>query len=70
MFIVLFRIKCEKTVEDVNKAFLGVTGDSDWGINTMEDIERLERDGFMEFKYGFMTVYADITIEKRGQKHD
>ena len=60
MFKVLFSTKAEKTVESVNAAFLKETGDSDWGYDTMEDIERAEREGFLEFNDGIMTVYADM----------
>lgn len=60
MYKVLFTEKAERTVESVNSAFLKATGDSDWGYETMEDIERAEREGFLEFKDGNMTVYADM----------
>lgn len=60
MFKVLFTEKAEKTVESVNAAFFKATGESDWGYETMEDIEKAEREGFLEFKDGNMTVYADM----------
>lgn len=60
MYSVLFETNAERTVESVNKAFLRETGESDWGYNTIEDIEKAVRDGFLEFKDGKMTVYADI----------
>lgn len=59
MYKVLFTEKAEKTVESVQAAFKRATGNSDWGYDTMEDIEKSEREGFLEFHGDMMTVYAD-----------
>lgn len=60
MYKKMFEVECtEKTVEAVNAAFLAATGDDDWGYDTMEDIEKAEREGFLEFKNGIMTVFMD-----------
>ena len=60
MYKILFTAKAEKTVESVNAAFLKETGESDWGYETLEDIEKAEQAGFLEFSDGVMTVYADM----------
>ena len=59
-FRLMFETKAERSVESVNEAFLRETGDSDWGYNSLEDIERAERDGFLEFDNGIMRVFADM----------
>lgn len=59
MFKVLLETEAERTVESVNEAFLRETGIADWGYETMEDIEGAEREGFLEFNDGKMTVYVD-----------
>lgn len=60
MFKKLFETEAEKTVESVKAAFERETGDSDWGYDTIESIEKAEREGFLEFNNGLMTVYADM----------
>lgn len=60
MFKILFTEKAQKTVESVQAAFERATGQSDWGYDSIEDIEKAEREGFLEFKDGTMTVYADM----------
>lgn len=60
MFKVLFVEKAQKTVESVQAAFERATGQSDWGYDSIEDIEKAERDGFLEFDGDTMTVYADM----------
>lgn len=60
MYGLLFETKAEKNVESVKEAFLRETGDSDWGYDTIEDIEKSEREGFLEFSNGIMKVYADM----------
>ena len=60
MYKKMFTTKAEKTVESVKDAFLRETGDSDWGYDTMEEIERSECEGFLEFKDGNLTVYMNI----------
>ena len=59
MFKILFEEKAERTVESVNNAFLKATGESDWGYETMNDIEEAEKEGFLDFNDGVMTVYVD-----------
>ena len=60
MYALLFETKAEKNVESVKEAFLRETGNSDWGYETIEDIEKSERQGFLEFSNGIMKVYADM----------
>lgn len=60
MYKVLFKEKAEKTVESVQAAFERATGEKDWGYETLEDIEKAEREGFLEFHGDTMTVYADM----------
>lgn len=59
MFKILFEEKAERTVESVNNAFLKATGERDWGYETMNDIEKAEKEGFLDFNDGVMTVYVD-----------
>ena len=60
MYKKLFKIEyTEKTVEAVNAALLKETGESDWGYDTLEDIEKAEKEGFLEFNNGMMTVFMD-----------
>lgn len=60
MYKKLFEIECtSKTVEAVNAALLAATGESDWGYESIEDIEKAEKEGFLEFKNGMMTVFMD-----------
>ena len=60
MFKLLFETEAEKTVESVNNAFLRETGDMDWGYETIEDIEKSEKEGFLELRDGKIYVYADM----------
>lgn len=60
MYKELFTEKAERTVESVNEAILRATGDSDWCYDSIEDIEKAEREGFLEFHDGEMTVFADM----------
>lgn len=60
MYKKLFEIECtSKTVESVNAAFLAATGESDWRYESIEDIENAEKEGFLEFENGMMTVFMD-----------
>lgn len=59
MYKLLFEAKAEKTVESVNEAFLKETGESDWGYGTMQDIEKAEKAGFLEFNNGMMKVFIE-----------
>lgn len=59
MYKVLFTAKAERTIESVNATIFHETGDPNWTYETMEDIEEAEKAGFLEFKDGNMTVYAD-----------
>ena len=60
MFTLLFETKAEKTVESVNEAFQRETGISDWGYESMDDILKAEKEGFLEFSGNVMKVYADM----------
>ena len=60
MYKLLFETKAEKTLESVNDALLKETGNNDFCYESMEDIERSEREGFLEFEDGCMRVYADM----------
>lgn len=60
MFKILFETEAERTVESVKEAFLRETGEDDWGYETLEDIKKGEKEGFLEFKNGKMTVWEDI----------
>ena len=59
MYKVLLTAEAERTVESVNEALLKETGIDDWGYNSVEDIEKAERAGFLEFNNGVMTVYIE-----------
>ena len=59
MYKVLLAAKAERTDESVNEALLKETGINDWGYDSIEDIEKAERAGFLEFKNGVMTVYVE-----------
>ena len=60
MFTLLFETEAEKTVESINEAFKRETGISDWGYESMDDILKAEKDGFLEFSGNVMQVYADM----------
>ena len=60
MFTLLFETEAEKTVESVNEAFAQETGESNWGYESMDDILKAEKDGFLEFSGNVMRVYADM----------
>ena len=60
MYKMLFETKADRTVESVQAAFLRETGENDWGYDTMEDIDRAVRYGFLEFEDGIMRIYADM----------
>ena len=60
MFTLLFETEAEKTVESVNEAFQRETGESNWGYDTLEDILKAEKEGFLEFSGNVMKVYADM----------
>ena len=59
MYTKLFEVKAEKTLESVNAALLEMTGDSEWLYETMEEIVKAEKAGFLEFKDGTMSVFAE-----------
>lgn len=60
MYKELFRFEnVKKTVESVQEAFEKNTGCRDWCYNTMEDIEKAEKAGYLEFVDGDMIVYVD-----------
>ena len=60
MFTLLFKTEAEKTVESVKEAFQRETGESNWGYDTLEDILKAEKEGFLEFSDNVMKVYADM----------
>ena len=60
MFTLLFETEAEKTVESVNEAFKRETGESNWRYDTLEDILKAEKEGFLEFSGNVMKVYADM----------
>ena len=60
MYTLLFETEAKKTVESVNEAFKRETGISDWGYDTLEDILKAEKEGFLEFSSNVMKVYADM----------
>lgn len=61
MFKVLFETKATKNYDSVNEAFIHMTGESasDWGYETIEDIDRGEREGWLEFDGDTMKVYGE-----------
>lgn len=60
MYTLLFETEAEKTVESVNEAFQRETGESNWGYESMDDILKAEKEGFLEFSGTVMRVYADM----------
>lgn len=62
MYKKLFEVEADKTLESVNAAIKEVTGDDEWTFNSIEEIEKQEHEGFLEFKDGIMTVYVDGTL--------
>ena len=60
MFTLVFETEAEKTVESVTEAFARETGESNWGYDTLEDILKAEKEGFLEFSGNVMKVYADM----------
>ena len=64
MFKEFFRTKCEKDVESVKQAFIRMTGEDLSGLsevdNPEDELEAQIRDGFLEFKDGFLIAYEDI----------
>ena len=60
MFTLLFETEAKKTVESVNEAFARETGISDLGYESMDDILKAEKEGFLEFSGNVMKVYADM----------
>lgn len=60
MYTLLFETEAKKTVESVKEAFQRETGVCDWGYDTLEDILKAEKEGFLEFSGNVMRVYADM----------
>ena len=60
MYTLLFETEAEKTVESVNEAFARETGENNWGYDTLNDILKAEKDGFLEFSDNVMKVYVDM----------
>lgn len=59
MYKLLFETTAEKTLESVNAAFLRETGDPEWKFESMEEIERAEKYGFLEFEDGKMRAFIE-----------
>lgn len=65
MYNELFRTKvASKNVEDVKKAFKEATGEEDWMGFAEEDdekayLDKLVKDGFIEFQNDEMVVFVD-----------
>lgn len=60
MFTLLFETEAKKTVESVNEAFARETGENNWGYDTLDDILKAEKEGFLEFSGNVMKVYVDM----------
>ncbi len=59
MFNILFIAEADKNVQSVKEAFKRMTGTDDWGYDTFEDIEKAEKEGWLEFKNGKMIVWIE-----------
>ena len=59
MFNILFIADADKNVQSVKEAFKRMTGTDDWGYDTIEDIEKAEKEGCLEFKNGKMIVWIE-----------
>ena len=62
MYEVMYELTAEKNLESVKEAFKRETDITaeEYGIETFQDIERLEREGWFEFEDGKLKVFADV----------
>ena len=62
MYEVMYELTAEKNLESVKKAFKRETDITaeEYGVETFQDIERLEREGWFEFENGKLKVFADV----------
>lgn len=62
MYEVIYELTAEKNLESVKEAFKRETDITaeEYGVETFQDIERLEREGWFEFNNGKLKVFADV----------
>ena len=62
MYEVMYELTAEKNLESVKEAFKRETDITaeEYGVETLQDIERLEREGWFEFNNGKLKVFADV----------
>ena len=62
MYEVIYELTAEKNLESVKEAFKRETDITaeEYGVETFQDIERLEREGWFEFEDGKLKVFADV----------
>ena len=62
MYEVMYELTAEKNLESVKEAFKRETDITaeEYGVETFQDIERLEREGWFEFEDGKLKVFADV----------
>ena len=62
MYEVMYELTAEKNLENVKEAFKRETDITaeEYGVETFQDIERLEREGWFEFEDGKLKVFADV----------
>ena len=62
MYEVMYKLTAEKNLESVKEAFKRETDITaeEYGVETFQDIEMLEREGWFEFEDGKLKVFADV----------
>ena len=62
MYEVMYELTAEKNLESVKEAFKRETDITaeEYGVETFQDIERLEREGWFEFENGKLKIFADV----------
>ena len=62
MYEVMYELTAEKNLESVKEAFKRETDITaeEYGVETFQDIEMLEREGWFEFDDGKLKVFADL----------
>ena len=62
MYEVMYDLTAKKNLESVKEAFKRETDITaeEYGVETFQDIERLEREGWFEFDGGKLKVFADV----------
>lgn len=62
MYEVMYELTAEKNLESVKEAFKRETDITaeEYGVETFQDIERLDREGWFEFNNGKLKVFADV----------